>query len=70
MSSMLELAGGGRRIRDGKELLRVMQGLLSDRQGSARMGERARAFVALNSGALGRVVGFVEDLFQQPPQNR
>jgi 3-deoxy-D-manno-octulosonic-acid transferase len=61
MSRMLEQAGGGRQVMDGEELLEVMKGLLSDPGKAERMGDRAKSFVTMNSGALRRVMSYLEE---------
>jgi len=59
MSESILKAGGALRVRNGTELHDVMERLLSDPGLRGRMGDRAKAFVVENRGALGRVVGYV-----------
>ncbi|MBU2498625.1 MAG: 3-deoxy-D-manno-octulosonic acid transferase [Proteobacteria bacterium] len=56
MSELLIEADGGKRVKDGEDLFRRMKDLLVDPQGADRMGQRARAFVEMNRGALKRVL--------------
>jgi len=59
MSELLIEAGGGRRVRDGEELFETMKTLLSDRGKKEQMGNRARAFVEGNRGALTRIMDHI-----------
>jgi len=59
MSESILRSGGAMRVQDGKELQTAMKRLLSDSELQRRMGERAKAFVLENRGALKRVVGYV-----------
>jgi 3-deoxy-D-manno-octulosonic-acid transferase len=55
LSERLLEAGGGVCVRDGQELERVVIQLLGNPEEADRMGERARAFVESNRGAVERV---------------
>jgi 3-deoxy-D-manno-octulosonic-acid transferase len=59
MSESMLRSGGAMRVQDGKELQTTMKRLLSDSGLRRHMGERAKAFVVENRGALKRVVGYV-----------
>jgi 3-deoxy-D-manno-octulosonic-acid transferase len=59
MADMLSHEGGGLRVHDGKELQAAVEKLLSQEATRSMMGERARAFVEKNRGALERVVSCV-----------
>jgi 3-deoxy-D-manno-octulosonic-acid transferase len=61
MSQLLIEAGGGKRIDSPEELYITIQGLLSDKASSIRMGSSARQFVETNSGAVKRVIKYIED---------
>lgn len=56
MSQLLIEAGGGRRVRDGEDLFETVKALLSDPEKSKRMGRKAKKFVEVSKGALGRVM--------------
>jgi len=56
MSELLIEAGGGERVKDEEDLFLKMRDLLADPRGAESMGRRAKAFVELNRGALGRVL--------------
>ena len=60
MSQLLLEAGGGRRVKDEEDLFETMKGLLSDPERSNRVGGKAGRFVAMNRGALGRVMNLIE----------
>ena len=60
MSQLLIEAGGGKRVRDSEDLFKTMKELLSDPDRSNRMGRKAREFVEMNRGALGRVMEHIE----------
>jgi 3-deoxy-D-manno-octulosonic-acid transferase len=72
MSELLIEAGGGKRVRDGEELLTVMKELLSDWEKVEQMGKRAKAFVEMNKGSLARIMDHLraylgeESLFRSP----
>ena len=61
MSQLIVETGGGRRVADGKALFVTMKEILSDPKISESMGQRAREFVELNKGALGRVMDYIEN---------
>ena len=61
MSESILKAGGALRVQDGRELFDTMKLLLSDSGLRMQMGNRAKAFVAENRGALGRVVGYIAE---------
>jgi len=54
LSESLLAAGGGVCVRDGRELERIASRLLDDPEKADRMGDRARAFVESNRGAVER----------------
>ena len=56
MGEALIEAGGGKRVKDGEDLFETMKALLSDPERSKGMGRRAKEFVEMNRGAVGRVV--------------
>jgi len=60
MSQLLIEAGGGKRVEDSEDLFETMKELLSDPDRSNRMGRKAREFVEMNRGALGRVMEHIE----------
>jgi 3-deoxy-D-manno-octulosonic-acid transferase len=60
MSQLLIEAGGGQRVRDGKELYDAMKMILTDPEMRIRMGRHAKEFVDENRGALGRVVSRID----------
>lgn len=60
MSQLLVETGGGRRVKDEEDLFETIKELLSDPERSKRMGRKARKFVAMNRGALGRVMDLLE----------
>jgi len=60
MSQLLIETGGGRRVKDEEDLFETIKELLSDPERSKRMGGKAREFVAMNRGALGRVMDLLE----------
>jgi 3-deoxy-D-manno-octulosonic-acid transferase len=62
MSQLLIETGGGRRVKDEEDLFETIKELLSDPERSKRMGGKAREFVAMNRGALGRVMDQIERL--------
>ena len=64
MSSMLLEWEGGLRVHDAQSLHDALKTLLTDRAKCNRMGDRARAFVESNSGAVERVLELV---FQSEP---
>ncbi len=59
MAESLFEGGGGRRVRNGDELYRTMRTFLENGEVRTRSGERAKAFVENNRGALKRVVDYV-----------
>ncbi len=61
MSQLIVEAGGGRCVTDGEALFETMKEILSDPKISDSMGQRAREFVELNKGALGRVMEYIEN---------
>ncbi len=61
MSQLIVEAGGGRRVADGEALFEAMNEILSDPKISESMGRRAREFVGLNKGALGRTMEYIEN---------
>ena len=61
MSQLIVEAGGGRCVADGETLFETMEEILSDPKVSDYMGQRAREFVELNKGALGRVMEYIEN---------
>ncbi|MBN1830572.1 MAG: 3-deoxy-D-manno-octulosonic acid transferase [Deltaproteobacteria bacterium] len=61
MSQLIVEAGGGRDVADGEALFETMQEILSDPKLSDSMGRRAREFVELNKGALGRVMEYIDN---------
>jgi 3-deoxy-D-manno-octulosonic-acid transferase len=60
MSRLLIEAGGGRRVKSGEDLFEQVRRLLSSPRVSEDMGRRAKAFVDLNRGALGRVMEHID----------
>lgn len=56
MARLLIEAGGGERVTDGEALYQTMNGLLSNRERAGRMGKKAKEFVDMNRGALGRIM--------------
>lgn len=60
MAGALLEGGGGRRVRNGDELYMTLKALLEDREMRIRAGERAKAFVERNRGALERVLCYVK----------
>ena len=61
MSQLLVEAGGGKRVEDGEALFETMKEILGDPKITDSMGQRAREFVELNKGALGRVMEYIEN---------
>ena len=61
MSQLIVETGGGRRVADGEALFETMKEILSDPKISNSMSQRAREFVELNKGALGRVMECIEN---------
>ena len=61
MSQLLIETGGGRRVKDEEDLFETIKELLSDPEGSKRMGGKAKKFVAMNRGTLGRVMDLLEN---------
>ncbi len=61
MSQLIVEAGGGRCVADGEALFETMKEILSDPKISDTMGQRAREFVELNKGALGRIMEYIEN---------
>ncbi|MFH1122849.1 MAG: 3-deoxy-D-manno-octulosonic acid transferase, partial [Pseudomonadota bacterium] len=59
MSELLIEAGGGERAKDEEDLFLKMRDLLADPPRAENMGRRARAFVEMNRGALGRVLDHI-----------
>ena len=55
----LEAAGGGRRVRDARELARTVVRLVSDGQVRRRMGQQARSVIEANRGAMERSLRLV-----------
>jgi 3-deoxy-D-manno-octulosonic-acid transferase len=66
MSELLIEAGGGRRVRNEKELFGAMKVILTDVETRIRMGRDAKEFVAKNRGALERVVSHIESCMGDP----
>jgi 3-deoxy-D-manno-octulosonic-acid transferase len=62
MSRLLVEAGGGTIVNDEEELLTVIHRLLSEPQKRETMGQKAKAFVQGNRGALDRVLGRIDSL--------
>ena len=60
MSRSLVACGGGKRVVDESDLLSVMRELLGREDLRRQIGERARAFLEGNQGALERVMGILE----------
>ena len=60
MSRLIVEAGGGRCVADGEALFEAMDKIMSDPKLSESMGRRAREFVGLNKGALGRTMEYIE----------
>lgn len=54
-------------VRDARELGDAVARLLASAEARARMGERARAVVEENRGALGRLLALIEPLLEAPP---
>ncbi len=65
MSESIEEMGGGRRVKDGEELLEVVNELLNDAQVHQRMGIQAKEFVEKNKGALDRAVYYIGESMNQ-----
>jgi 3-deoxy-D-manno-octulosonic-acid transferase len=61
MSQLIIEAGGGRRVVDGEALFETMKEILSDPKIRDRLSQRAREFVEMNKGALGRVMEYIEN---------
>ncbi len=59
MSESILKSGGALRVQDAGELHDAMKRLLRDSEMAGRMGDRGKAFVVENRGALKRVVGYV-----------
>jgi 3-deoxy-D-manno-octulosonic-acid transferase len=59
MSESILISGGALRVQEGTQLKDAMKRLLSDSELRQRMGDRAKAFVVENQGALKRVVDYV-----------
>jgi 3-deoxy-D-manno-octulosonic-acid transferase len=64
MSQLLIEAGGGRRVNDGEDLFKSMNELLSDQERQEKMGRKAKNFVEVNRGALGRVIQYIGDYIE------
>ena len=62
MSESLIASGGGRRVRDGRELCEAVRLLLSDEALRSETGARARRFVRDNRGAVSRIVRYLESI--------
>ncbi len=60
MAEALVRCGGGRRVKDGNDLLEAVWSLLASSEERDRMGGLARRFVEENRGALARVVSSIE----------
>jgi 3-deoxy-D-manno-octulosonic-acid transferase len=60
MAGALLEGGGGRRVRNSDELYMTLKAFLEDREMRIRAGERAKAFVERNRGALERVLCYVK----------
>ncbi len=58
MARLILDEGGGKRVKNGKDLLECMNELLSDPNEAKEMGKRASRFAMNNSGALERVMDF------------
>ncbi|WP_062487165.1 3-deoxy-D-manno-octulosonic acid transferase [Candidatus Nitrospira inopinata] len=63
VATMLEEAGGGRRVRDVEELVRVCGEWLADPHARERVGGAARRVVSDNQGALQRTLDLIESCF-------
>jgi len=61
MSQLLLESGGGVRVKNGEELFTSVKTLLNHPDRSASMGKAAKAFVAMNKGALERVMSYITD---------
>ena len=59
MSQLLVESGGGIRIKNGEELFIAVKTLLNNPDRSASMGKAAKAYVAMNKGALERVMSYI-----------
>ena len=64
MSQSLVAYGGGKRVVDEWDLLSVIRELLGQEEMRRQIGERAKAFVEGNQGALERVMGFLESCIE------
>ena len=60
MSQLLIEAGGGKRVMGEEDLFKTMKDLLSDSEEINRMGRHAKEFVAMNRGALKRVMDHID----------
>ncbi len=60
MSDALEGLGGGRRVKDPRDLTMAIRELLSNNALRAEMGSAAQCFVKQNEGAVDRVMNYVE----------
>lgn len=67
ISRLLQSAGGSREVRDSGELARSLEELLTRNGPGIAMGERARAVVTQNRGALGRLLESIEELLNTGP---
>ncbi|MCP9472209.1 MAG: 3-deoxy-D-manno-octulosonic acid transferase [Nitrospira sp.] len=63
VATMLEEAGGGRRVRDVEELARACGEWLADPHARAHVGQAARRVVLDNQGALQRTLDLIESCF-------
>jgi 3-deoxy-D-manno-octulosonic-acid transferase len=61
MSQLILEIGGGRCVADGEALFETMKEILSDPKLPDSMGRRAKKFVDLNKGALGRVMKYIDN---------
>ncbi len=60
-------AGGGVRVEDSAALAATVIRLLKEPALASRLGQQAQAFVTANGGAVGRVVGLLDELLQEYP---
>lgn len=71
MADLLLEAGGGIRVKDQEDLFQHMKDLLSHPEKAEGIGEKARAFVQVNTGTLDRVMEHVKPYLQEnEPANR
>jgi 3-deoxy-D-manno-octulosonic-acid transferase len=59
MSELLIAAGGGIMVKDEDGLFRIVKGLLSSRERAHQMGAKAKEFVAMNRGAVTRIMAHI-----------